>query len=59
MKALAWYAIVYNIVVIIAIVLAAAEVIDPAPFSWLESIVWAVLSLPVVYLGIRVLKDHS
>ena len=59
MKALAWYAIIFDAMVILLLVLTAAGIVPPAPFSWFESIAWTVLTLPVIYLGIRVLKNQG
>ncbi len=59
MKILAWYTVIFNTLLIIALILLAAEVIDPPPFSWYEDILWIVLTLPVVLLGIRVIRDRS
>lgn len=59
MKILAWYTACLNTLIIIAFILLAAEVIDPPPFSVYESIFWIVLTLPVVLLGIRVIRKDS
>ena len=59
MKALAWYAIIFDALVVLMLILTAAGVIPPAPFSWFESIAWSVLILPVIFLGIRVLKNYE
>ncbi len=56
MKALAWYAVIFNVLIIIALILAITEVIEKPPFSTLEGIAWAVLSLPVIVLGWRIAK---
>ncbi len=56
MKALAWYTIIFNGLLIIAFILAAAGVVPPAPFSLAEDIVWAVLTVPVLILGILAVK---
>ena len=54
MKALAWYSVIFNILVIIAFVLFLAGVMDEPPFSTLEAVAWAVLTIPVIILGWRV-----
>ena len=56
MKALAWYATVFNVLVIIAFILLMVGVIPQPPFTAFEDIAWAVLSIPVVILGIMVIK---
>jgi hypothetical protein len=56
MKALAWYAIVFNILVVIAFMLLLTGVISQPPLTALEDIAWAVLSVPVVILGIMVIR---
>jgi hypothetical protein len=55
MKALAWYTIIFNILVIIAFILNLTGVIAKPPFTALEGIAWAVLTVPVVILGIMVI----
>ena len=59
MKALAWYTVIYNLVLIILLILTSAGVVDTPPFSWLETIVWAVFTVPVVILGIRVIREPN
>lgn len=56
MKALAWYTVVFNGLLIITLILAAVGVVPPAPFTLLEDIAWAVLTVPVVILGILVIR---
>jgi hypothetical protein len=56
MKALAWYTVIFSILVIIAFILFIADVIDTPPFTNFETIAWAVLMVPQVILGILVLK---
>ncbi len=58
MKALAWYTVILNALIIIALILTGAGVIPPAPFSWGEDILWIVLTLPVIVLGIRVIRER-
>jgi prolipoprotein diacylglyceryltransferase len=55
MRALAWYSVIFNILVIIAFILFLADVLDRPPFSTLEAIAWVVLTLPVIILGVRVI----
>ena len=60
MKLLAWYAIVLNVLVIVAFVLSLTGVMDTPPFSNTEQIAWAILSVPVVILGwLVVRRDHD
>jgi len=56
MKALAWYSIIFNILVIIAFILFLAGVIDMPPFTTLEAVVWAVFAIPLVILGWMVIR---
>ena len=51
MRFLGWYALVFNLVVIAMFILHAAGRIETPPFSKLEDIVWALVSVPVVILG--------
>jgi hypothetical protein len=56
MKGLAWYTVIFNLAVVILVLLAATKAIDPPPFSWFESIVWVVLTLPVVIFAIMTMR---
>ncbi len=56
MKALAWYTVVLNSLIIVALILVGVGVVPPAPFTLLEDIAWAVLTVPVIVLGILVVK---
>ncbi len=56
MKALACYTVIFNIAVIVLILLGATGTINPPPFSWFESIVWIVLTIPVVIFGFIALR---
>ncbi len=56
MKALAWYSVIFNVFIIIALILTAADVIPPAPFTVFEDIFWIVLIVPVLVLGILILR---
>ena len=56
MKVLAWYTVVFNALIIITLILAAVGVVPPAPFTLLEDIAWAVLTVPVIVLGTLVIK---
>ena len=58
MKALAWYTIIFNALLIIALLLSAVGVVPPAPFTALEDIVWAVFTVPVLILGILVIRER-
>ena len=57
MKALAWYTVILNALLIIALILTGAGVIPAAPFTWFEDIFWIVLTLPIIVLGIRVIRE--
>ncbi len=57
MKALAWYTIIFNGLLIIALILTAVGIVPPAPFSLFEDIAWAVLTVPVLILGILAVKE--
>ncbi len=56
MRALAWYTAIFNILVIIFFILSMAGLVPPPPFTTFEGVAWAVLTVPVVILGILVLK---
>jgi len=59
MKALAWYTVVFSALVIIAFVLFLAGVMDKPPFSTSEAVLWAVLTIPQIILGVRVLRNRD
>ncbi len=59
MKILGWYAVVFNLLIIALVLLAGIKVISPPPFTWLESVVWIALEIPVVVLGISVARKPS
>ena len=59
MKALAWYSIIFSILVIIAFILFMVDVIDTPPFTSFEAILWAVFMLPQVILGVLVLRKKE
>ncbi|MDP2729251.1 MAG: hypothetical protein Q8O55_02055 [Dehalococcoidales bacterium] len=59
MKGLAWYTIIFNLLLILLYILVSAGVVDAPPFSWLESILWIVFTLPVVILGVLVIRERS
>ena len=59
MKALGWYTVIYNLVLIILLILTSAGVVEQPPFTWLETIVWAVFTVPIVILGIRVIREPN
>ena len=59
MKALAWYSIIFSILVIIAFILFITGAINPPPFTNFETIVWAVFMLPQIYLGVMVLRKKE
>ena len=56
MKALAWYTIIVSVLIIIAFILLMTGVIAEPPLSTFESILWIVATVPVVILGILVIK---
>ncbi|MBI4303802.1 MAG: hypothetical protein HY665_05645 [Chloroflexi bacterium] len=56
MKALAWYTIIYNGLLIIAFILTAAGLIEAPPFTVLEDLVWALFTVPVLILGILCIR---
>ncbi|MBI2980430.1 MAG: hypothetical protein HYY41_06375 [Chloroflexi bacterium] len=59
MKGLAWYTVIFNLVLIILFILTSAGVVEAPPFSWLETIAWAVFMVPVIILGIKVIKPSK
>lgn len=56
MKALAWYTIIFNLVVIILFVLHAAGAVATPPFTTLEDVLWALFTVPAVILGILIIR---
>ncbi len=56
MKALAWYTAIFNILIIIIFILSMAGLVPSPPFTTFEGVVWAVLTVPVVILGILVIR---
>ncbi|MFC1990632.1 hypothetical protein ACFLU9_00570 [Chloroflexota bacterium] len=56
MRALAWYTAIFNILIIIVFILSMVGLVPPPPFTTFEAISWAVLTVPVVILGIMVIK---
>ena len=56
MKALGWYTIIVTGLTILAFILSIAGLIPPPPFTALEGVVWVVVTLPVIVLGIMVIK---
>jgi hypothetical protein len=51
MRYLGWYTLILNLVIIGMFVLHAAGRIETPPFSKMEDIAWALVSVPVVILG--------
>lgn len=56
MRVLAWYTAIFNILIIIVFILAMTGLIPPPPFTTFEGIVWAVLTVPVVLLGVLMIR---
>ena len=59
MKALAWYTVIINVLVIIAFCLSLTGVIATPPFSRPEQIAWAALLIPVVVFGLGIARDRD
>ncbi len=59
MKALAWYSAIFSGVVVLLFILLAAGLVPPPPLTVLEDILWAVLTIPVVVLGIKVIRKSE
>ncbi len=59
MKALAWYSVIFSVLVIIAFILQVAGAIDKPPFTAFEGILWALFMVPIVILGILVLRKKE
>ena len=59
MKILAWYTAIFNILIIIIFMLSMAALIPPPPFTTFEVAAWVVLTVPVVILGILVIKKSE
>ena len=47
MKVLGWYTFVFNAVIVLLLVLVSAGVIGPPPFTWFETLLWGIFSIPV------------
>ena len=56
MKALAWYTVIFSILIIIFFILSMIGLVPPPPFTTFEGVAWVVLTLPVVALGLLVIK---
>ena len=56
MKALAWYTVIISSLIVIAFILFMAGVIPEPPLSTFESILWIVVTVPIIILGIMVIK---
>ncbi len=56
MKALAWYTVILNVLLVLLFVLLAVGAVEKPPLSALEDILWAVFTVPVVIFGILVLR---
>ena len=52
MKALAWYTIIFEGMVLIGFILNAAGIVGMPPFTRFEVTAWAVFTVPVFILGI-------
>ena len=59
MKALGWYTLVFNLLVIALFILHAAGRVETPPFTVLEDIAWMVFSLPVLVLGIMAARRRT
>jgi hypothetical protein len=59
MRALGWYTLIFNLVVIALFVLHAAGRVDTPPFTIREDIAWMVFLLPVVVLGIMATRQRK
>jgi hypothetical protein len=59
MKALAWYTVVLNLLIIIAFILSLTGVIDTPPFSIAEQTIWALLLVPVVVFALTVARNRD
>ncbi|MDP3879256.1 MAG: hypothetical protein Q8Q07_02980 [Dehalococcoidales bacterium] len=59
MKALAWYTVIFNLLLVVLFILTSAGIVEAPPFSWLETVLWAVFMLPVIILGVRVIREPS
>lgn len=59
MKALAWYTTIFSIVVILLFILLTIGLVPPPPLTAFEDLAWAVLTVPVVILGIMVIKKSA
>ncbi len=51
MKILGWYTVIFNLALILMLFLTSAGIIKQPPFTWFETLVWGVFTLPVIILG--------
>ncbi len=51
MKVLGWYTVIFNVALILMLVLTSAGVAKKPPFSWFETLIWAVFTIPIIILG--------
>ena len=59
MKALAWYTVIVSVLIIIAFILLLTGVIAEPTGSTFESILWIVATVPIIILGILVIRRDT
>ena len=59
MKALAVYTIIFNGLLIILFILAAAGIMQKPPFTVLEDLLWAIFTVPVFIFGILAARRYK
>ncbi len=59
MKALAWFTVIFNLIVVVLFVLQAAGMVSKPPFTALEDLLWALFSLPAVIVGFSVARQKK
>jgi len=59
MKVLGWYTVVFSVALILMMVATSAGIVDKPPFTWFETLIWAVFMLPIIILGWVVAKGSG
>ncbi len=59
MKALAWYTVIISSLIVIAFILFMTGVMSKPPLSTSESILWIAVTVPIIILGILVIKKSE
>lgn len=59
MKVLGWYTFVFNGVIVLLLVLVSAGVVGPPPFTWFETLLWGIFTIPVFILGWTIARSKK